>query len=107
LDLEDVAEFEVDVEADVEVDDNNEPAEENIPNNSTNNNNCCTYREWGHDGMCPRRRTGTIDPIPLLNLSTPSTTVLELFKILFSVEKHEASSHTGNKQGHRRTFVIR
>ena len=34
-----------------DVDDNNEPAPENVPNNN-NNNNIVQWQGWGHNGVC-------------------------------------------------------
>ena len=37
----------------VEIDDDNEPAPENVPQTSDNNNQ--VFGEWGHTGLCYRR----------------------------------------------------
>jgi hypothetical protein len=72
-------------EAEVEVDDDNEPAIENDPTTTIiGANNECIYRDWGHDGFCPRRQQGNIDPPPKLKISDKPT-VLELFEVLFPV----------------------
>jgi hypothetical protein len=80
LELEDV----VELEADVEVDNDNEPAIKNKPAQTTKDKNNCTYSEWGHNGMCPRRMAGVIDPQPTLQISTKPA-VMELFKCFFPV----------------------
>jgi hypothetical protein len=81
LDLANVADF----EADVEIDDYNEPVVENIPTINTTNNAECTYSDWKHNVMCPRRLTGMIDPAPILEISNKPT-VLDPFECLFPVD---------------------
>jgi hypothetical protein len=65
LEIEEVAEF----EANVEVDDANEPADENILDEQATKRPECTYRAWGHDGMCPRRSGGIVDLQPSLQVN--------------------------------------
>jgi hypothetical protein len=71
LDLKDVVEF----EADVKVDNDNEPAIENIPVQLTINSNSSTYSEWGHNVMCPPRMASMINLQPTLQLSTKTTVI--------------------------------
>lgn len=67
-----------------EVDDDNEPAPENVPNATTPAANT-VFTEWGHSGVCPRRMTGATNPSPSLKGLTRDAipSLDKLFRILF------------------------
>jgi hypothetical protein len=75
---------------DVEVDDDNLPAPENVPTLApVNNNGPVVYRGgWGHSGVCNRQATtaaGNFNP-SFPNHPSPNKTLVELFEILFPVD---------------------
>ena len=68
----------------VEIDDNNEPAPENVPTTATTSPP--VFGNWGHDGICFRKRQGNQDHCAFLNVPVDQNTDdknLQLFDILF------------------------
>ena len=69
-----------------EVDDDHEPAPENIPR-STTGTPYATGQHWGHDGICPRRERGQNNTRPQLpNVERDvRPSLVKLFELLFPV----------------------
>jgi Transposase IS4 len=71
------------LENNIQIDDDNAPAPENIPDDNEQPNEC-TYNEWGHDGICFRRLTGSVNNQPKINIpSSMVPSLLDLFELLF------------------------
>lgn len=71
----------------VEVDDDNEPAPENVP--APNSNVDDVFIEWGHDGVCQRRQAGGLNTeATLINFGGSSSipSIIQLFEMLFPKE---------------------
>ena len=68
----------------VEVDDDNDPAPENVPQRS--DNNATVFGEWGHTGFCHRRMQNTPNSPAKLNFGINTTAddiYVQLFEGLF------------------------
>jgi hypothetical protein len=69
----------------VEIDDDNQPLPENVPNPQDNENNILSD-EWGHDGLCSRRQSGSDYTLAKLSFHVDPTEddlFLQLFEGLF------------------------
>jgi hypothetical protein len=75
----------------LEVDSDNDPAPENIPPPAETapaatiiNNECVYEQEWGHDGICQRRKTNVNNHKPKITFPASFTpTMFDLFESLF------------------------
>ncbi len=68
----------------VEIDNDNDPLPENIPNNNDRNNNDCTFKDWGHNGICQRKVNGATEHKATINFpSSFSPTLVDIFDLLF------------------------
>ena len=70
----------------VGIDDDNQPARENIPHYNTTRDDTCQYSDvWGHDGLCFRRMSSANNRKAKLihHSSDLKLTKLQLFEILF------------------------
>ena len=68
----------------VDIDDNNDPASENVPTTATASSS--VFGNWGHDGICFRKQQGNQDHCESLNVPVDQYTGdknLQLFEILF------------------------
>ena len=77
----------------VDIDDDNEPAPENIPtrgnNNNNNNNENKIFNEWGHDGVCQRCTVGGVkEKAKLIDFSSAAgmPALLDIFEAPFPKE---------------------
>lgn len=67
----------------VAIDNDNEPLPENL-GPTVNTNEAIFEREWGHDGICPRRlATNNTNPEPQLNVVFNNRSRVELFEAFF------------------------
>lgn len=69
----------------IEMDDDNAPAPENVPNQEPNPPNAIA-ETWGHDGICDRRQANIRDVQPSLSIprdGVASVTILRIFETLF------------------------
>lgn len=75
--------------ADIEIDDDNLPAPENVPTVAAviNNQGPVVYRgDWGHSGVCNRRATSSADFFPSFpKHPSANKSLIDLFEILFPV----------------------
>ena len=72
--------------AEVEVDDDNAPAPENVPVNNDLVNFESIFDGWGHPATCYRRQTGVSNVNPKLNSFSATDTdpsLIDVFKVLF------------------------
>jgi hypothetical protein len=69
------------------VDDDNEPAPENVPDSNSAATNT-VFDSWGHGGICPRRMSGAVNQNPTLKGLTQDVkpTFEKLFRLLFPFE---------------------
>ena len=68
------------------VDNDNDPLPENLlPQDNTVNTNACVYEEWGHSGICHRRKdvSNVINPQLKVSDSSKNFSRVELFELLF------------------------
>jgi Transposase IS4 len=71
----------------IPIDDDNEPAPENIPTAVPGDNGECSYADaWGHSGICLRRTTMAVDNLPYFIGLTQSPTLVDYFEFLFPKE---------------------
>ena len=73
----------VEIVGEVEVDDDNEPDEANIPQPTINNTDVI-YQPWGFDGFCHRQTKGITNQTA--SLKTKSYDIIDLFESLFPIE---------------------
>ena len=69
---------------DVDIDDDNDPALENVPTTATTSSS--VFGNWGHDGICFRKQQGNQDHCASLNVPVDQNADdknLQLFEILF------------------------
>jgi hypothetical protein len=70
----------------VEVDDDNEPAPENIPQPNLADTGC-HLNDWGHDGICQRKLVTGVDIKPTISLGTNiQPSMVDLFELLFPID---------------------
>lgn len=67
------------------IDDNNLPVPENVPNGNVDAS-ACTYCEWGHDGTCHRSKTDVNNFNASLQVPVENPSLLTLFETLFPVD---------------------
>jgi hypothetical protein len=74
----------MDLQGEVEIDDDNQPAPENVPA-AGDYSRAVTYASaWGHIGICHRRLAGAAETKPTINFpSSFSPTLVDLFDLLF------------------------
>ena len=71
-------------QGEVEVDNDNDPLPENVPGFQPRGNPECSYKEWGHSGICQRKINGAIESKATLNFpSSFSPTLVDIFNLLF------------------------
>ena len=74
----------------IDIDDDNQPVSDNIPNSNDNDNEneCINAKSWGHTGVCYRTQSGARDrPTRLKNHSSEmNLSRLQSFEILFPTE---------------------
>ena len=64
------------------IDDDNEPAPENVPN--TDDNHESALKSWGHSGICFRKAAGEVNSNARLNYPREAdTTALNIFLLMF------------------------
>ena len=68
----------------VEVDNDNDPAPENVPEPGRANTDCEFAPSWGHNGICNRKSLGLQDQQPKVNFpSALVPTLVDLFELFF------------------------
>ena len=69
----------------IDIDDDNEPVPDNVPNSNDHENECWYSESWGHKCVCYRSLSGVMDrPARLKNHSSDlNLSRLQLFEILF------------------------